>query len=242
MGKMLNAKLSIVIPVFNKVNFTVSCLKDLSYLDVNLHEIIVVDNGSSDETETEVKKLQKRMPNLVYLKNESNLGFGAACNRGYSAAKNNCVMFLNNDIKVYANLPVWTDVYLTTLQENPNQIISPTGGFVDPKRNFDFRYETDGGKEFNYLSGWMLVATKETFNKLIENNNIGPFRTDLYWNYWEDTHLSFDAKRKEIPLKLLANNSVSHFGHITSKGSKELNLKKMFRDSKEVFMKEWGKK
>jgi glycosyltransferase involved in cell wall biosynthesis len=47
--------LSIVVVVFNKWNFTKSCLKDLVQLPAD-HEIIVIDNASSDETNVEINK------------------------------------------------------------------------------------------------------------------------------------------------------------------------------------------
>ena len=46
--------LSIVIPVFNKFNFTKACLSDLSKLSSD-HEIIIVDNGSTDETQAQLE-------------------------------------------------------------------------------------------------------------------------------------------------------------------------------------------
>ena len=51
-------KLSIVIPVFGKFNFTRACLSDLFKLPFN-HEIIVVDNGSTDETQAELSKIDR---------------------------------------------------------------------------------------------------------------------------------------------------------------------------------------
>jgi GT2 family glycosyltransferase len=236
---MKQNKLSIVIPVYNRWNFTSACLKDLAYLDTDMHEIIIVDNASTDGTVEGMNHWLKRMPNLVYIRNTENTGFGAACNRGFASAKYDNVMFLNNDIKVYANLPIWTDVYLNALQETPGVIMSPTGGYVDPKRDFQFCYETEGDKKFNYLSGWMLVASKETFNKLIEEGNDGPFNSKLYFAYFEDTHLSFRAAEMGMKLSLVPNNSVSHFGKITSK---QINTAKLYSQSKKVFLEVWKKK
>lgn len=235
----MNGKLSFCTPVFNKWNFTESYLKDLSCLNHETHEIIIVDNASTDNTQSEINKWLEKLPNLVYIRNEINSGFGQASNQAFQVAKHDCIMFLNNDIKVYKNQSNWTDVYLTALTENPDQIVSPTGGLVDINREFQFCYETDGDKKFNYLSGWMLASTKQTFNKLIENNNIGPFRSDLYFAYFEDTHLSFNATEMGIPLSLIANNSVNHFGKITSK---QINTAKLYGESRKIFIGEWKKK
>ena len=84
--------LSIVVPVFNKYNFTKSCLQDLCRL-TNDHEIIVVDNGSTDQTEAALKDSKE----IVYKRLHENTGFAKACNYGYAWAKSPNVMFLNND-------------------------------------------------------------------------------------------------------------------------------------------------
>ena len=57
--------LSICIPVFNKFNFTKSCLKDLEKLP-NDHEIIVVDNGSTDETQSNFSNSKE----IIYIRNK----------------------------------------------------------------------------------------------------------------------------------------------------------------------------
>ena len=50
----MNKILSICTPVFNKFEFTKSYLNDLSKLS-NEHEIIIVDNASTDQTESYLK-------------------------------------------------------------------------------------------------------------------------------------------------------------------------------------------
>ncbi len=192
-------KLSIIIPVFNKYKFTISALKSLSKLSINNHEIIVIDNGSTDETEEQIKLLN--LPNLIYFKHENNLGFSAACNKGYSLSTCDNILFLNNDIKVLSNFENWTQNIFDNLEENT--LIGPTGGLIDVKNNFQFVYETnDSLKTINYMSGWCLAATKNTFDKLIEKNEIGPFNTKFF-AFYEDTHLSFMAKKMSIKFKLI---------------------------------------
>lgn len=232
--------LSICTPVFNKCLFTESYLNDLSKLDINKHEIILVDNASTDNTKMVIDKWSKKIPNITYVRNKENKGFAFSSNQAFSIAKYKNIMFLNNDIKVINNLSNWPDIYLQALDRNPRQIISPTGGFIDPNKGFEFCYETDdGGRKINYLSGWMLCSTKETFDILVSNGNIGPFRSDLYSSYFEDSDLSFRARKLKLELTLMANNSVKHFGRITSK---QLNIAKLYNESKSSFLKEWKNK
>ena len=96
--------LSIVIPVFNKFNFTRTCLKDLAHLP-NDHEIIVFDNGSSDETKFQLQHSKE----ITYVRSEVNLGFAKGCNTSYAYSIAPNVLILNHDIKVRDHHTNWTD-------------------------------------------------------------------------------------------------------------------------------------
>lgn len=234
--KKAEVEISIIIPVHNKVNFTISALKDLSHLDAAKIEIIIVDNASSDGTQEKLQALQKTMPNLVYLRNEVNLGFGAAVNKAFKHSDGNIVLFLNNDIKVKNNYSNWVNILCNNLNEN--NLISPTGGFVDPKNNYEFVYETsDNSKFINYLSGWCLAGLRSTFERLILENEIGPFDASTFFAFYEDTDLSFRATNQNIELKI-APVDVVHFGHVTAKS---LNLNKLYSESKARFLRKWKK-
>ena len=70
---------SIIIPVFNQFHFTQACLASLQeHQGTERFEVIVVDDCSTDATTEAVP----RLPGAVYLRNETNSGFVASCNRG----------------------------------------------------------------------------------------------------------------------------------------------------------------
>ena len=89
-------KISIIIPLFNKVDFTRQCLEGLAaYTGDQLHyEVIVVDNASSDGTADYLKSFRE---DLTVVTNKKNLGFACACNQGARLAASNYLVFLNND-------------------------------------------------------------------------------------------------------------------------------------------------
>lgn len=59
-------KLSIIMPVFNKINFTKSALNDLFLLPED-HQIIVVDNGSTDDTAKYLRQIDR--PHFGFIRN-----------------------------------------------------------------------------------------------------------------------------------------------------------------------------
>lgn len=234
---MTDYLLSIVVPVFNKINYTLSCLKDLSQLDQKTHQIIIVDDASTDNTQEKVLQQLSLISNLNYHKSFINGGFAKSCNLGYNLSLANNVLFLNNDIKVRNNEHSWTDKIIYSCQNNLNTLFSPTMGELDKDFNFIREANQQLNNKYSYLSGWCLAGSKNTFDQLRVNNNL--FDQDFF-AYFEDTSLSFLAKQKNIKLEYLnLNNDIVHFGKVSTK---QLNTHQLYKTSREIFIKKWKNK
>lgn len=108
---------SIVIPTYNKLDFTRQCLEAIrAVTPAGLYEILVVDNASTDETPAFLRE-QERQGHLRAILNETNLGFGKACNRAAEQARGRCILLLNNDTVPH---PGWLEAMLRTLDSDPN--------------------------------------------------------------------------------------------------------------------------
>jgi len=87
-------QIDVVIVCFNRYELTCSCLRHLRAQTVG-HHVIVVDNGSTDETRA---RLQGDWPEVQVERFEENHGFSQACNRGVAAGSGEHVVLLNNDV------------------------------------------------------------------------------------------------------------------------------------------------
>jgi GT2 family glycosyltransferase len=222
-------KLSIVVLCYNKWNFTKSCLDDLSKLPKD-HEIVVIDNASSDETKSQLEDSKE----IVYHRNEQNLGFAAGSNLGYSISSAPNVMFLNNDIRVKFNHSTWTQEIINKCDYG---LIGPTMGTLDSNLNFIKEANSYLDTPFSYLSGWCISSSKENWNKLIINDYLGPFSQEFGLAYFEDTDLSFRARKLEIPM-VITDIPVVHFGKVSSQ---QLNTYSLYKSAREIFVNKWGR-
>jgi len=231
--------LSIVIPVFNKWNFTKSCLNDLAQLPED-HEIIIIDNASSDETQQEIEKLindlREKYPSSAYVRyvrNEENTFHSKACNQGFKIASGENVLFLNNDIRVRANHTGWTKAIIDACKAGG--IVGPTMGLLDKDLNFvkEANQQLTGNC---YLGGWCIAASKETWKRLDTGDN-------KVWNedfpfYFNDTDLSFRARQKKVALTVIAVPEVAHFGKVSAA---QINIPKLYQEGRNVFLKKWAR-
>ena len=89
-------KASIVLPNMNGAGWLQDCIESLYAQTEQEFELIVVDNGSVDESLAIARSYTQR-PNFTLIENKTNTGFSAAVNQGIRAAKAPYVLLFNND-------------------------------------------------------------------------------------------------------------------------------------------------
>jgi len=117
---------SIVILTFNQLDFTQKCVQSIQRHTPEKHELIFVDNGSTDGTKKWLRKQIKENHNYRFIDNKTNLGFAKGCNQGIAAAGGEYLLLLNNDVVVTPN---WLSGMRECLNRNPNI------GIVGPMTN-----------------------------------------------------------------------------------------------------------
>src|SRR3989344_3605371 len=96
---------SVIIINWNGLEHLQKCLPSLYGQNYKKIEVIVVDNGSIDDS---VSWLNKKYPKVKIVKNKENKGFAEANNQGYEITTGEYILFLNNYTKV-------TKTFLTEL-------------------------------------------------------------------------------------------------------------------------------
>lgn len=182
-------------------------------------EVMVVDNGSSDDS---VAVLSKEFPEVRVVQLRRNQGFAAACNRGARIAEHDVVVFLNNDVRVEEDFlplllrnfgdPLLFAVASQILFTDPNKSREETGltevwwqegqlhvgHRADPliKTAFPCAYPGGGSSAFDRL-------------KFIE---LGGFDSLFHPFYYEDTDLGYMAWKRGWKV-LYEPASVVHHEH-----------------------------
>ena len=116
-----NVKVSIIIPHWNGIEILSECITSLLETKHNSYEIIVVDNASTDGSQSWLKNTH---PQIRLIENDKNYGYAGGCNRGALGANGDYLVFLNNDT---IQDPNWIK-YLEILMEKEEMIAA-----VQPK-------------------------------------------------------------------------------------------------------------
>jgi GT2 family glycosyltransferase len=131
---------SIIVPVFNLWDYTLRCLLAIRNHTSHIpHEVIVVDDASTDETSIALPMME----GLRVIRNERNEGFAKNNNKAAAVARGKYIVFLNNDTEVQ---PRWLDEMLKVIESQENV------GMVGCKLLFPDGTVQHAGVEFSYAA------------------------------------------------------------------------------------------
>jgi GT2 family glycosyltransferase/glycosyltransferase involved in cell wall biosynthesis len=134
---------SIVIPIYGQLAYTLNCLDSLfAHITHYSAEIIIVDDCSPDESGRYLPEL----PQIRYHRQAVNGGFIESCNTGGQLARGHFVLMLNNDTRVVAG---WLDALIDSFT------LFPRAGLVGSKMLYaDGTLQEAGGIIWRDGSAW----------------------------------------------------------------------------------------
>jgi GT2 family glycosyltransferase len=237
----LDKLLSIVIVNWNAGIQLTEVINSIADYHNNLvSSVIIVDNASTDDSVSQVESIKDLPFKLHIIRNDKNMGFGAACNQGAKLANSEYILFLNPDMKLYANS---LTVPVAFMQDPKNydvgivgiQLIDETGDISRSCARFPtlgmFFVQATGlnrlqsMRKFNlHMSDWSHEKTA------VVDHVIGAFylmkRTlfesldgfdERFFVYLEDLDLSLRARQAGLQSVYLADAKAFHAGGGTSR-------------------------
>ncbi|HMB60080.1 MAG TPA: glycosyltransferase [Xanthomonadales bacterium] len=238
---------SIVIPVYNKWEYTAACLRSIVKVRSKASfEVIVVDDHSSDESAERLEKID----GLKFIRNPKNVGFVGSCNRGAEAARGQYILLLNNDTQVTDG---WLDALLHTfnhfpdtgmagarlvypdgrLQEAGGMIFSDGSGWNYGKNDRAEKPEYSFTREVDYCSGACIVLPAELYRRL------GGLDERYAPAYYEDTDLAFRVRAAGLKVRVQGAATIVHFEGVTAGTDITTGTKRYQEINRKKFLDRW---
>ncbi len=219
--------ISIIIPLFNNYQLTEKCLESIYRHTKNINfEIVLVDNGSTDETQSIIYKYTRAYPNIKVIINGTNTGFSSANNIGVKVSKGKYVLLLNNDTIVTEN---WLPPLIEVLDNDENvaavgakllfddDSIQHAGVAIinnkltgDPLVAEHVYYKYDKScecvnfpMEYQAITGACFLVRKSLY---IDANGLD----EKFWNGYEDIDLCFKLRKMGFKLVYQPYSVVYH--------------------------------
>jgi GT2 family glycosyltransferase/glycosyltransferase involved in cell wall biosynthesis len=218
---------SILVVNYNGKKHLDRCLRSFEQLDypADRVEILLVDNGSTDNSEVEA---ESNHPRVRLIRNPAN-GFAAALNLGTSQAKGSYVAFANND--VFAD-PAWLTVLVRTLEQDSRagcaggKILFENGRInsVGHKALPDFYWEDEGydqvdSGQYDFQREVEGLCWALTVFRRACLDDVGPIDED-YVLYYEDVDTSLRCRQRGWKILYTPDAKAQHVFHGSTGGSR----------------------
>ena len=239
---------SIVILIHNNMALTRQCIESVYLHTHREFELILVDNGSSEDVAGYVAELLKSRGNVVFIRNDENEGYAYGSNQGLAAARGEFVVALNNDVIVTAG---WLSKQLALLS------LDAKVGMVGPRTNYTAGPQIVEGVPYTDIEGMYRFA-EEWFEEhagdvaalprvtglcmvmrreLLET--VGGFDTTFGIGNFEDDDLCLRVQRAGFHILVANDVFIHHHGSATFR-TMRVDYAALMEDNFRIFRSKWA--
>ncbi len=166
-------KLSIIVPVYNTGNYLKKCLNSLVNQTLDDIEIIIVNDGSTDNSEEIIKKYELDYKDKIVFINKKNGGQGSARNIGVKRATGDYIGFVDSDDFVDKNM--FKDMYEEAIKKGSDIVICGISNYYEKNKltsEVHLNLQRDTSVKEAFIKSVPSVVNKIYKRNLIISNEI----------------------------------------------------------------------
>lgn len=204
---------SLTFACYNSVEYTKLCVDSMIAHGTPLDRLVVVDNGSKDETRDYLNTL----PLGGRIFNSQNLGCGVAWNQGALALQSEWSIIMNNDVLVS---PGWVENLIGTAEQQGLKVISPA--LIEGPLDYDFNsFQFEAQQK---MKGTRRIGARHAVCLAIHESvwlDVGYFQPIPKLLGYEDTMFFHELKKANIQTAMTGASWLHHFGSVTQTAMKQ---------------------
>lgn len=183
--RMEQLLVSIITPSYNSEKFIEETIRSVQAQTYTHWEHIIVDDGSTDDTETIVKRLLKEDPRIQFLKLAQNSGSAVARNKGIEIAQGHYLTFIDSD-----------DIWFPDFIETSIKTIEQTG--------IPFVYSSykRSNEQLEFVYSDFIVPKSVTYTDILKSNSISCLTAFIDINSLGKKKMPLVRKRQDMGLWL----------------------------------------
>jgi GT2 family glycosyltransferase len=205
-------KYSLTFACYNSVEYTKLCINSMVAHGTPLDRLVVVDNGSTDET----REYLSTLPLGGRIFNSQNLGCGVAWNQGALHLQSEWTIVMNNDVLVSPN---WIENLIGAAESQNLKIVSPA--LIEGKLDYDFvAFEKEAQAK---MKNKHRIGARHAVCLAIHESvwmDIGYFQPIPKLLGYEDTMFFHEAKKAKLRMAMTGASWLHHYGSITQTAMK----------------------
>lgn len=236
---------SIIIPTYNQLAYLRQCVQSIRQTTPEPHEIIIVDNGSTDGTPAWLSQERGR---LRYHLNDTNRGFAGAVNQGLRMARGATLVILNNDTLVTPN---WLSNLLACVHSAPQVgLAGPVTNYISGEQQIETGYRDDldemrrfaaahnvsdpaKWRKVSRIIGFCLMMRRDVFHRL------GYFDEGFEIGNCEDDDYGLRARLLGYDLVVAGDTFIHHFGSVSMKALED-RFDSVYQRNLDYYARKWA--
>lgn len=171
---------SVIMPTYNQSVFLMRAVNSLLNQAFKKWELIIVNDGSTDNTELYIQDVLANVENVRYIKNKKNIGLGCSINKALDSAKYDYISYLPSDDFYFEN---HLEELYKIFHTSSDAVLVFTGMRYDTN---DSLKATNDTETFTVRKGYSLqlvqTAHKKTKDRWVERSEF--ISEDLFYTFW----------------------------------------------------------